>query len=267
MRSARAAAARQAAAPPLPRRTLTEAARAWWVTSGEPRWTAWRVAYLAVLALATVAASRGSPAFLAALCAYLGAGALAWIVEIGLAADLADRRRRWATSATPLVAGWRLIGPPETLDPAALDRLDLLDALHRVPLVERPVRGRHPGATRRTYAVGLRDAARTWARSRGRPLRHGERVLGELEALGLVRRVAISQVRAFRLVHASVADSVRALEAAGGVALIDWSLGHDERVAPPTSHPSAHVECPPEPTRAMGHSGARVSEGRPAERL
>ncbi len=90
------------------------------------------------------------------------------------------------------------------------------------------MRGRHPGATRRTYAVGLRDAARSWARSRGRPLRHGERILGELETLGLVRRVTISQVRAFRLVHASFADSVRALEAANGVALVDWSLGREE---------------------------------------
>lgn len=262
VRSAQAAAARRASAPPRPRRPLTEAVRSWWVTQGEPRWTGGRVAYLAILVVTAVAAARGGAAFLAILFVYLGVGVLAWLVEIGLAADLEDRRRRWATSPTPLVAGWRLIGPPETLNPAGLDHIGLLLALYRVAVVERPVRGHHPGATRRTYAVGLRDAARAWARANGRPLRHGEQVLGELETLGLIRRVTISQVRAFRLVHRSFADAVRALEMIAGVTLIDWSLGQHEQPRGPASRPSTRTPRVDEPARARTHSGAPADRRR-----
>jgi hypothetical protein len=265
VRVAGAAAARLASAPPRPRRPLTEAVRSWWVTQGEPNWTRARVAYLAVLVLTAVSAAAGTPAFLVILLLYLGVGGLAWLVEVGLAADLADRQRGWATSSAPIVAGWRMIGPPETLDAAGLDRLDLLQALYRVPVVERPVRGHHPGATRRTYAVGLRDAARAWARANGRPLRHGERVLTELQTLGLVRRVTISQVRAFRLVHRSFADAVRALEMIAGVTLIDWSLGQDELPRGPASRPSARADRPHEPARARAHSRTPADRRHPPD--
>lgn len=128
-----------------------------------------------------------------------------------------------------LAGGYRLHPEAGALDPALRDELALLAWLHRrVTMVTRPVRGRHAGATRRTYREGLRALARAWARSDGRPVRHGERVLAQLEGHGLVHRVRISQVAAYRLTYATLADSLRALEGATGRRLVDWALGPAE---------------------------------------
>jgi hypothetical protein len=217
---------RTAAAPVTPRPSLAAATRRWWVEHRQ-QWTAWRIAYLSIVALSLALAVLASPAFYGALVGWLLAGALAWVVEVTYVTDDRERRLRHATATTPVLAGgYRLRADAGLLEPELRDEVALLVWLHaRVTVVTRPVRGHHRGASRRTYRVPLRALARDWARSEGRPIRHGEAVLAELEAQGLVRRVRICQVAAYRLFHATLEDALRALEQSTGRQIVDWALG------------------------------------------
>jgi hypothetical protein len=228
IRRAAAAARREAAAPLRPRPAVLAASRVAWARAHR-RLSWWRAAYLALVGLCLgLAAQR--PLFWGPLVAWLLAGALATILDTLYELDARERRRRHATSATPLLAaGYRLRPGALPLDPELADAIDLLAWLHgHAELVTRPVRGHHRGATRVTYRQGLRALARAWAHARGRPLRHGERVLAALEQRGLVRRVRLAQVDAYRLAQASLEDGLRALELGAGRPLVDWALGPAE---------------------------------------
>jgi hypothetical protein len=214
------------------------------------QWTAWRIAYLSIVALSLALAVLASPAFYVALAGWLLAGALAWVVELAYRTDDRERRLRHATATMPVLAGgYRLRADTGPLEPELGDQVALLAWLHaRVAVVTRPVRGHHRGASRRTYRVPLRALARDWARAGGRPIRHGEAVLAELESQGLVRRVRICQVAAYRLSHATLDDALRAQEQTTGRHIVDWALGKAPAV-PAADHDVRHdqLELPHPP--------------------
>jgi hypothetical protein len=225
VRRARAAEARAFAAPISPYPGFA-ATRRWWAAHRQRR-TPWRLTYLGLVGLTLGLAVAVSPAFFVVGFTWLAAGALTWAVDTVYQTDDRERRLRHATATTPVIAaGYRLRPDAGQLEPELSDQVALLSWLHaRAAVVTRPVLGHHRGATRRTYRVGLRALAREWARSRGRPVRQGERVLAEIESLGLVRRVRISQVNAYRLAHPTIEDALRALELRTGRRIVDWALG------------------------------------------
>ena len=195
--------------------------------------TRWRLAYLGLVAICADLA-RTDPGLLPVLCAWLVAGAVASLVDSVYLLDDRERRRRHATSAGALlVAGYRARPDAAPLDAYELDELALLGYLHaHVEVHSQPVRGHHPGATRLTYRHGVRELARAWCRASGRPLRHADAVLAQLEARGLVRRVRISQVQAYRLLHPTLGDALRAWEQQSGRPIVDWALGPAADPAP-----------------------------------
>ncbi len=217
--------ARRAAVPLPVLRPLGEILRARW-QGARRHWSRWRLAFLAVVLLEAWYA-RGDPASRVALAAWLLAGSLAWGGASLAEADLAARRAAHGRSSAPAVRGWRLAGTLGAMDPDLLLALDLTLYLHdTAEVVARPRRG-HRAGTRITYAVGLRELARRWARSRGLPVRRGDAVARQLVAVGVIREVTLSQARAWRLGYASAPEALRALERATGRPMVAWELGRD----------------------------------------
>jgi hypothetical protein len=217
------AALRASAAAPI-QRPIPESVRSWWVRH-ESRWALWRIAYLAVLLGASALVVRDELAVMA-LVSWLVAGAGGWMVQSALTADLAGRRAQHRAAPGPAVGGWRIRGDIRELDPEALILADLIATIYEsVRVVERPWRG-HRGR-RTAYARPLRNECRRWAASRALPVRTGDRYGRRLIDLGVLCRVQINQMAAWRVVHRRQEDAFRALEIALGVRLFDYSLGPD----------------------------------------
>jgi hypothetical protein len=226
-RRLRARAVLQAANAAGVQRPLPEAIRAWRAVH-EERWGTWRFAYLLVLGGTGLMIIWDRMAVIAviAVIAWVAAGAAAWIVESALRADLAGQRARHRAAPGPSIGGWRVRGDVRDLDPQAVIMADLIVSLYEgVRVVERPWRG-HRGH-RVSYSRPLRDECRRFAASRALPVRAGDRYGRQLLDLGVLCRVRICQVEAWRLTHRRCQDGLRALELALGVSLFDWELGRD----------------------------------------
>ena len=194
------------------------------------RLTAWRLAFLAVLAGLAVASVVDQP-YRAAISAWIVAGSVAWVAGVVAEHDRIRLIRRHDASGLPAIGGWRLAAPPADLAPEELLALDLVVWLYDHTALElRPIRGHPRGGTRATYAGGgLRALARRWAAETGAPVRQGDRTLARLRAYGVVRGVRISQVVAHRLAFASAEDAIRAIERGTGQRLVAWDLARDPR--------------------------------------
>ena len=211
------------------RRPLVRTVRERW-TKERTRQALWRGVFLAVLAGLFVASAVDVP-YRAAIRAWVVAGSAAWLASIAAERDRRRLIRRHDESGLPSIGGWRLVAMPAELLPEDLLAIDLVAYLYdEVRLERRPIRG-HPRAGSRTAYTGggLRATARHWARSRGAPVRLGDRTLARLRTLGIVHTVRISQVDAFRLSYPTADDGLRALERATGRRLIAWSLPRDPR--------------------------------------
>ena len=203
---------------------LPEVIRSWWMRH-EHRWSIWRGVYGLLVAGAALLVIRDAVAVIAVV-VLLVAGGVGWLAQSALASDLAYRRERHRRALGPAVGGFRLRGDLRDLDPEAVILADLVATLYdSLRVVARPWRG-HRGH-RTTYEFPLRNRCRRFAASRSLPVRAGDRYGRRLLELGVLCRVRISQVDAWRLVHRRCPDALRALELALGVRLFDWSIGRD----------------------------------------
>ncbi len=211
------------------RRPLVRTVRERW-TKERTRQAVWRGVFLAVLGGLFIASAVDVP-YRAAITAWVVAGSAAWLASISAERDRRRLIRRHDESGLPSVRGWRLVAIPAELLPEDLLAIDLVAYLYdEVRLERRPIRGHPRAGSRTTYSGGgLRATARRWARSRGAPLRFGDRTLARLRALGIVHAVRISQVDAYRLSYATAEDAIRALERSSGGSIVQWSLGRDPR--------------------------------------
>ena len=225
------------------RRPLVRAVRECW-TRERGRQALWRVAFLVVLAGLLVASAVDVP-YRGAIAAWVVAGSAAWIASIAAEQDRRRLIRRHGECGLPSVGGWRLVAIPAELPADDLLAIDLIAAIYDEVRVERrPIRGHPRAGSRTTYTGGgLRATARRWARSRGAPVRLGDRTLARLRTLGIVHAVRISQVDAHRLSFTTAEDALRAYERSTGRSLIQWNLPRDPR-ATETRPPIPHVDEP-----------------------
>lgn len=226
-------------APPLEPGVL-DGLRQWWV--GRPTVsTRTRVVFWVVFVYAAITGVAGSRVHAAAAALWLAAGALAWIAATALDWDVRSRIARHDASALPaLSGGWRLAAPLAVLEPGDLLVMDAVGFLYSTVIrTWKAGVGATAAGGRWTYAEGIRATLRAWARSRGLPIRRGDRMGRELVALGLLRCVRINQAIAWQLVHPTAEDAWRAYERTVGRRVIAWELGGpDPRLRAEDASPS-----------------------------
>ena len=197
----------------------------------------WRLAYLGVLAALVVPSQRHELLGDLATCAWVIAGAAAWLVGIGVDADVRRRRLAHDESGLRSIAGWRIVSGSAATNPDLLLAMDLFAYLvDHASITQVPIRGRRH-RSRTTYAVSLRTLARGWARSTGISGRRADRILAaELcDRYRVVRRVPIGTTAAYRLADATIAGAIAHLEHAAGSSLVAWHLGRDPAWDVPTA--------------------------------
>jgi hypothetical protein len=215
---------RKAAAPLPILRTPAALIRDAWL-SLMPRRRVLSAGYVAILVSTFLLGLLRSIWYDAALVAWLIGGGLALAMGSIVEADRLARMRAHEACPTPLIGGYRLARQPGEISSDVLLALDLVAYLYaHSRTVTRPVRGRR-AASRTTYEVGLRNLCRQWAAEREMPVRTGDRVGRELVRTGVIRVVAISQARAWRLTSPTVESAIKTLELATGVSLIRWDIG------------------------------------------
>lgn len=217
---------------PLPiRRPWRRAIREGW-SAADARRGIW-LAALAALIVVVWRWTTLDPIYRPALGSVVCAASVTAVVDALLVVDRRHLTRLHDASGLPAVAGgWRI--RPEMATQEDLDAVSCLAWFYaNAHLERRRIRGHPRGGNRWSYAGGgLRAEARRWAAANGRPVRHGDRTIGYLRDLRVLRAVRISQVDALRLAYPTAEDAIRAYERMCGRFFVAWELAPDPRLRP-----------------------------------